>query len=69
MPLPVLIVLDDTWYKKVIHGPVCVYHPGDGYYKHVCSIKLVFRRHGIQPQVAVIFWVTGKIIMDFEKQS
>ena len=69
VPLPRVIVLYDTWDKKFSHGPVCFYQPGDGSEKRFCSIKLCFRQNGIQPNIAVIFWGTGRGVVDFDKQA
>ena len=33
VPPPLVIVFDDTWDTKGIHGPVCFSQPGDGYEK------------------------------------
>ena len=35
VPAPLLIVFDDNWDTKGIHGPVCFSQPGDGYEKNV----------------------------------
>ena len=69
VPIPLVIGLDDNWDKKVSHGPVCFSHPGAGSGKSVCSIKLCFCQHGIQQNITVIFWVTGRGIVDFYKKS
>ena len=69
MPPPILIFSDETWYTKGSYGPVCVSHPGVVPDKNIFLVKLIFHQHGIQQKIAVIFWVTGKIITDLEKQS
>ena len=68
MQLPLVICLDDTWDTKVSHGPVCFSQPGAGSEKH-CSIKICFYQRGIQPNITVIFWGTGRGIVDFDKHS
>ena len=69
MPLPHVIELDDNWDKKGSHGPVCFYQPGAGSEKRFCLIKLFLRQHGTQPNIAVIFRVTGRFIADFYEQA
>ena len=43
-------------------------HPGAGSGEK-SSIKLCFRQRGIQPNIAVIFRGTGRVIEDFDKQA
>ena len=68
VPLPLLVFLDDTWYTKGIHGYMFVYHPGVGY-DTLFFIKIFFHHREIQPYIEVIFWVTGNMIVDFDKQA
>ena len=37
--------------------------------KKNCSVKIFFCQIGIQPNITVIFWGTGRSITDFEKQA
>ena len=67
VPLPLVIGLDDTWYKKASHGPVCFSQQGAGS-KFFCSIKLCFYQGGIQKYITVVFGGTGRGIADFGKQ-
>ena len=69
VPPPPVIGLYDTWDTKNSHGPVCFYNPGAGSGKNVCSIKLCICKNGITPNIMVIFWGTGRGIVDFDKQS
>ena len=69
VPTPLVIELDDTWDTTFICRHVCVSQQGAGSNKHFCSIKLFFRQSGIQPNIAVIFWVTGKGVTDVDKRS
>ena len=67
MTLPLLIGIDNNRDTKVIHGHVFVSHTGSGYDNLFGYIKLLFRQHGIQPNIAVIFCVKGKSIADVDK--
>ena len=69
MPLPIVICLDDTWDTKCSHGTVCFSQPGAGSEKRFCSVELCICQCGIQPNITVIFGGTGKVIVDFDKQS
>ena len=69
LTLPIVIGLDDTWDTKGSLGPVCFSQPGAGSEKSVCYIKLCFCQRGIQPNTTVIFWGTGRGIVDFDKQA
>ena len=69
VPLPHMIVLDDTWYTKGSHGPVCFPQPGAVSEKSCYSIKLCFHQCGIQPNTLEIFQVTGRVIEDFYKNA
>ena len=69
VPLPFVIVLDDTWYTKGIHVMVCFSQPGDGYEKRFCLVQTFYRQDIIQPNIAVVFWETGRGIRDFDKQA
>ena len=69
MPLHLVIGLDETWDTKVSHGYVCFTRPGAGYEDFFCSIKLCFCQSGIQPKFTVVFWGTGRGIVDFDKQA
>ena len=54
---------------KKVAMDLCVFsQPGAGAGKSVCSIKLSFCQLGIQPNITVIFWGTGRGIEDFDKQ-
>ena len=63
---PLVIDLDNTWDTKVIHGTVRFPQPGasSGGKK---SIKLCFCQRGIQPNIEIIFWLTGRSIAYFDK--
>ena len=61
-----MIVLGDNWDAKVIHGHLYASQTGSGYNKHFYSIKLCVRKHEIKPNIALLFWVTGKGISYFE---
>ena len=67
VPPPLVICLDYNWYTEVSHGPVCFSHPGAGSGEKKCNIKLCFCHRGIQPNIAVIFWGTGRSIANFDK--
>ena len=67
MTLPLLIGIDNNRDTQVIHGHVFVSHTGSGYDNLFGYIKLLFRQHGIQPNIAVIFMVTHRGIVDFDK--
>ena len=60
VPPPLVIALDETWDKKVIHGHVRVYHPVSDSNKHFFSIKLCFRQRGIQPNIELSFGGQGR---------
>ena len=47
LPIPRVMSIDDTWDTKLSHGTVCVFQPGAGSEKLICSIKLCFHDHGI----------------------
>ena len=64
---PFVIFLDYTWDKKGIRGPVCFPPPGAGSGEKKCNIKLCFFHRGIQPNIAVVFWGTGRSIANFDK--
>ena len=68
MPLPIVIGLDDTWYTKGSHGPVCFFQPLTGSGKSVCSIKLYLFQRGILPNSKVIFWGKERVTLDFDKK-
>ena len=67
MTLPLLIGLYDTRDTKVSHGPVYFSQPDAGSKKK--PIKLCFFQSGIQTNITVIFWGTGRGIVDFDKQA
>ena len=67
VPPPLVIFLDYTWDKKDSHGPVCFSHTGTGSGGGKFNIKLYFRQRGIQPNIAVIFRLTGGSIEKFDK--
>ena len=67
MPPHLVIGLYDTWDTKGSHGPVCFSHPGSGF--DFFPIKLFFYQRGLQPNTEVIFWGTGRGIVDFYKQA
>ena len=55
---------------KKISMNLCVFsQPGDGSGKKICSLKLFFYQCGIKPNITVIFWGTGRGIVDFDKQA
>ena len=66
--LYLMIGLDDNWDTKGSHIPVCFSQPGAGSEKK-CSIKPCLFQSGIQPNITVIFWVTWRVIVDFDKQA
>ena len=66
---PFVTGFGDTWDTKGSHGPVCFSHPGAGYEKRVCPIKLCFRQCGIKPNSTVIIGLTGRGTLDFDKQA
>ena len=67
VPLPIVIVLDDTWDTRGSHGPVCYSQPGDGS-ENIFSVKLLFFQRGIKPNFAVNFGGTVRVIVDFDKK-
>ena len=69
VPLPLVIGLDYNWDTNGSHGYVCFTQPGAGSEKNICSIKLCFCQHGVQPNVKVIFWGAGRGIVDSDKQA
>ena len=69
MTLPIVIVFDDTWDTKDSHGPVCFSQAGAGSEKRFCSIKICLFQRGIQPNITFIVWVTGRGIVDSDKQA
>ena len=69
VPLLIVIGVDENWDTKGSHGHVCFYHPGAGSDTIFCSVKLCLYQHGIQPNITVIIWVTGKGIVDFDKEA
>ena len=62
--LPLVIGLDETWDTEGSHGPVRFPQSGAGSEKK-CFMKLCLYHSGIQPNITVIFWVTGKGIVYF----
>ena len=69
VPLPFVFVLDKTRDIKGIHGYVCFSQLGSGSENRFCSITLCLCQRGIQPNITVVFWGTGKGIVDFYKKS
>ena len=69
VPLPPVIDLDDTWDTKGSHRHVCFSQPGASSEKNVCSVKFCFCKRGIQPNITIIFWVTGRGVLYFYKQA
>ena len=63
-PPYIVILIYGTWYLKGSHIYVCVYQTGDGSDNCFCSIKLFFRQHLIQQNIAVIFWGIGGRVTD-----
>ena len=59
VPLPILIVLDETWDTKCIHVPVCFSQPGAGSEISFSSIKLCFYQSGIKPNIVKRFSAIG----------
>ena len=47
---------------------MCVYHTYSDLDNIFGSIELLFIQHLIQPKIAVIVFMTGKRITDFDKQ-
>ena len=68
VPLPILIGIYDTCDTKGIHIPVCLF-PRQVLVLTKKSIKLCFCQRGIQPNITLIFWGTGRGIVDFDKQA
>ena len=66
---PLVIGPDDTWDAKVSHGNVHFSQTVPGSDKHFCFVKLCFCKNIIKPNIAFIFWGTGKYIRDAEKQA
>ena len=55
--------------NKVSHGPMCFPQPGAGTRKSFCSSKLFFCQSGIQTNIAVMFWATGRGMVYFYIQA
>ena len=66
VPLPLVLGLDSTWADEG-SGPVCVSQPSSSSDKRFCTIQVLFRQRGEQPDIAVIFRGTGKKIPQAEK--
>ena len=62
-----MIGIDSIWYTKGSHGPECFSQTGAGSEKDFCSIKICLCGSGIQLNITVIFWGTGRAIVDFDK--
>ena len=69
MTLLILVYLDVTCDKKGSHGTVCGSHPGADSYKSFCSIRLLLRQIGIQPNIEATFWGTENKVEFFVKQA
>ena len=68
VPLPLVVGLDQTIAEKG-RGSTCVSQPKAGMEKRFCTIQVIFRAVGEQPQIAVIFRGTGKKISAAEKAA
>ena len=64
-----VIKLDDTWDKKCNHGLVYDFQTGACSEKKIGSTKLCFCQRGMKSKISFIFYVIGKGIKDYEKQS
>ena len=68
VPLPLVLGLDHTWTDEG-RGPVCVSQPEASSDKRFCTIQVLFRMRGEQPDIAVIFRGTGQRISQAEKDT
>ena len=57
--LPIVIGLDETWYTKVRHRPLCFPQKGSGS-DLFCSIKIYFCQRITQTNITFIFWGRGR---------
>ena len=68
LSLTLVLGIDKTWEEEG-NAPLCVYHPGSGIDKRLCTKQLIFRIYGQQTSIAVIFHVQSKWINAQENES
>ena len=65
----VVILLDDTWDKKLAMYLSFSFRLVSSYCNHLCSVQLYFCQNGMQPNISFILEGTGKRIIDVGKKA